>query len=252
MPWGFNDTVAAHNAAAGQAKSDALNWLLPLAAIGGTSGVLSGLWNRRQKNKQVGNIQDELNYPAPTVPLGLEKSASPCVKASFDLGGLLAGDHASRYGALSVPWFPAAALATLYGSYSLGRGGVNSLTNNNIENDTEEDSLKSKQKYLQAVKQPAPASSGLDMTEPVMSKAATIKQGDGYPFFSLGNWGPELSLGIGALGGLGTISAIRGYQKAKEKSVKDEAIERQKALEASIAGVQPPAPARLPQPVSFS
>jgi hypothetical protein len=239
-PWTKADNDQAHALSAAQNQTDAAKWLLPILAVGGTAGALSGMYNARKKQKQITDLQEDLDYPNTAVPLG--KSAS-----LGDVGNFLAGGNAHSGGPMAVPWFPAAAVASLYGGSYLGKKLVNNVTDKNIEGDTEEELNKAKQRYLQAVR--PPASTGVTgITEPVAAKAANYEP----PFFSMDNLGPSMGVGGGLLGGAALLSAIHGYSKTKQKTKEDQAREKQQALTESLKAFQPVAPAKLNQPVLFS
>jgi hypothetical protein len=238
-PWTQADNDQAHALSAGQNQTDAAKWLLPILAVGGTAGALSGMYNARKKQKQLGDLQSELNYSPPEVPIG--KSAS-----LGDIGNFLAGGNAHAGGPMAVPWFPAAAVASLYGGSYLGKKLVNKVTDNNMEGDTGDDLNKAKQRYMQAVRQPATEST--DMLAPVAAKAANYEA----PFFSMDKLGPALGVGTGLLGGASLLSAIHGYNKTKEKSKQEQDLERQRTMEESLKAFQPIPPAKLNPPVAFS
>jgi hypothetical protein len=240
MPLTETDWRASHNTIANHNQGNAWKWLLPMLAVGGTAGVMRGMYDNRQKSRQATNLSDTLAYPQPQVPLGLlGKSAS--------FGGLLSGEYAhGSYGPLQVPWFPAAAAAALYGGHQLGKWGTKAIGNSNLQADTAEELENEKKKYLNAVRNPT--------VSPEQIKVAMDKSAEDWSpgTFSMDRWGPELGLGLGAVGGLSMAHMLTSYDKAKMKAQQESEKTRQAQLDAELGAIKPSLPARLNQPVVFN
>lgn len=233
-----------HQVAADAAKSDATGIVGTALALGGGYGALRGLYESFNRRKQLEKQQKALQFEPATVPLMTGKSASLRKKSNFALG-----DQAHSYGAMSVPWLGPGVVAALFGGHALGKGVVNSVTDQNISEDLKAEREKKKQQYLQAAQSaqhPAPAPAQPDVL-PMIPKAASEFAPSG-----MDRWGPELGVGTSLVGGLGLASMLRHYNLSRTQAKQKEIEERDKAAQRELGALRPEMHPVPTPPVAFA
>lgn len=233
-----------HQLAADAAKSNAAGIVGTALALGGSYGALRGLYESYNRRKQLEKQQKALQFEPSAVPLVTGKSASLLKRSNFALG-----DQAHSYGAMAVPWLGPGVVAALFGGHALGKGLVNSTTDQNIAEDLKAEREKKKQQYLQAAQSaahPAPAPAQPD-TLPMVAKAAADFAPSG-----IDRWGPELGVGTSLVGGLGLASMLRQYNISRNQAKQKEIEERDKATQRELATLRPELHPVPTPPVSFT